>query len=630
VFKISYDKKITMVQGDTGVINMKIHNYELSQGDEVRFAIVNKANPSILLCQHSDKKIVLEKQVTVFEKDGSARIVIYPYDTEYLQPGKYLYEIQVKTKDGRIDTVVPLASFTLMDGSIQGEFGQTTPSKPEPTPSEIELRFTRLENEIIPELGNRITNVEKEIDSVNSSLDNIILEVTPRMTDGDLQKAVDLAVTLGVNKLKLEAIGYELTDTLLIPSNFTIEGVKGKTVISLKGVNKPVIGKKGSLSGNTHIANLTVSGDKEQPNNDGIYLNDYYSSVTNCDIVDCGRHGIYFANGSASSTLVENKFKNIVFRRCMGYSFKADDGNKCSDATLEDILINGTSGALGGIHIGSAAGWFISKVHTYSYTNVCPFVVYNSYNTNIDNIYIENSGSIAMDIGRVQQSCNINNITIMRSANMKNGIYINKSTATNFTAIVNINNDSVVNNIDSDFTMINTDASDVTVNTNNITRQGVHNSRIKLLGDNVKNSASYIKKIQIDGTLKGVDSTLYLNDIKFSPYVTKKWSGSGEKSIVVKLNKLESYIKMPFTISIFSQKWDTQGAQVKYCATGLISCGSSITSREVTTLELGSSAGLSKKPSYSINTETLEITIKFTPSATDGSDQGVLFMQFGY
>ena len=118
MFKIRCDKKITMVQGDTGVIRMKIHNYELSLGDEVRFVIVNKANPSILLYQHSDKKIVLEKQITVFETDGSARIEIYPYDTEYLLPGNYLYEIQVKTKDGRIDTVVPLTSFTLMDGVI--------------------------------------------------------------------------------------------------------------------------------------------------------------------------------------------------------------------------------------------------------------------------------------------------------------------------------------------------------------------------------------------------------------------------------------------------------------------------------------------------------------------------------
>ena len=118
MFKISHDKKITMVRGDTGAIRMRIHNYELSQGDEVRFAIANKANPSILLCQHSDKKIVLEKQVTEFEKDGSARIIIRPCDTENLQPGKYLYEIQVETKDGRIDTVVPLSSFTLMDGLI--------------------------------------------------------------------------------------------------------------------------------------------------------------------------------------------------------------------------------------------------------------------------------------------------------------------------------------------------------------------------------------------------------------------------------------------------------------------------------------------------------------------------------
>ena len=170
MFKISYDKKITMVQGDTGIIRMKIHNYELSQGDEVRFAIVNKVNTSILLCQHSDKKIVLEKQVTAFEKDGSARIIIYPYDTENLQPGKYLYEIQVKTKDGRIDTVVPLASFTLMDGIIQGE--NDGPTKPDPPPSVIELRFERLEN--------RIANVEKEIDSVNLSLDKNLNYISNR------------------------------------------------------------------------------------------------------------------------------------------------------------------------------------------------------------------------------------------------------------------------------------------------------------------------------------------------------------------------------------------------------------------------------------------------------------------
>ena len=228
MFKISYDKKITMVQGDTGIIRMKISNYELSQGDEVRFAIVNKANPSILLCQHSDKKIVLEKQVTVFEKDGSARIVIYPYDTEYLQPGKYLYEIQVKTKDGRIDTVVPLTSFTLMDGSIQGEYGQTTPSKPkpEPTPSEIELRFKRLENEIIPELGNRITNVEKEI---GKSIGSINVSEFGAVGDGitDDTQAIQNALDASYEQnkvLKFEAKHYKITGTLYLNDKLCWEG----------------------------------------------------------------------------------------------------------------------------------------------------------------------------------------------------------------------------------------------------------------------------------------------------------------------------------------------------------------------------------------------------------------------
>lgn len=246
MFKISYDKKITLVQGDTGIIRMKISDYELSQGDEVRFAIVNKANPSILLCQHSDTKIVLEKQVTVFEKDGSARIKISPYDTEYLQPGKYLYEIQVKTKDGRVDTVVPLTSFTLMDGAIEGEYiptspgagipGGTNPSVPGAGTNsyDIELRFERLEN--------RVTNVENEIDSVNSSLDNIMNELDEGKSIGSINVSEFGAVGDGTtddtqaiqnaldasyeqNKiLKFEAKHYKITGTLYLNDKLCWEG----------------------------------------------------------------------------------------------------------------------------------------------------------------------------------------------------------------------------------------------------------------------------------------------------------------------------------------------------------------------------------------------------------------------
>ena len=246
MFKINYDKKITMVQGDTGVIRMRIHNYELSQGDEVRFAIVNKANPSILLCQHSDKKIVLEKQVTVFEKDGSARIVIQPYDTEYLQPGKYLYEIQVKTKDGRVDTVVPLTSFTLMDGSIQGEYGQTTPSKPEPTPSEIELRFKRLEEEVIPALGGRVSAVENEMEHVKTNVNSVInINDFPKLEDDEddtnrIKRAIDYSIKLIENKgkgnhkiIEFSSGIYTISDTINIPNFIKIKSI-GNVIFNSK------------------------------------------------------------------------------------------------------------------------------------------------------------------------------------------------------------------------------------------------------------------------------------------------------------------------------------------------------------------------------------------------------------
>ena len=326
MFKIGYDKKITMVQGDTGVIRMRISNYELSQGDEVRFAIVNKANPSILLCQHSDKKIVLEKQVTVFEKDGSARILIYPYDTEYLQPGKYLYEIQVKTKDGRIDTVVPLTALTLMDGSIQGEFGQTTPSKPELTPSEIELRFKRLENEIIPELGNRITNVENEIDSVSSSLESKIERIDIDISkyhndnwDDTFKNCLELINKNGGGKLYIPNIeDINITKTIKIYSNTEI--YSNGAIINFSGYSR--LFENANRTTSEKDKNITLKGlvcvnknrltdnSKQQ----GVsFINIENIIIKNCEFIDFSGDGIYIgANGYSckNATIANNTITN--------------------------------------------------------------------------------------------------------------------------------------------------------------------------------------------------------------------------------------------------------------------------------------------------------------------------------
>ena len=300
VFKISYDKKMTMVQGDTGVIRMRIHNYELSQGDEVRFAIVNKANPSILLCQHSDKKIVLEKQVTVFEKDGSARIVIYPYDTEYLQPGKYLYEIQVKTKDSRVDTVVPLTSFTVMEGSIQGEYIPTLPGAGTNS-YDIEVRFKRLENEIIPELGTRITNVENEIDSISSSLENINI-LHPPLPLLPCIPSDDLINPNFDNKSRLQAI-MDIGRPVFIPNKtFLIQGyvstskcsmIYGEGTLKTTG-NTPILIV---TNPNVTIKDITLEGDLEKgkTNQKGIFIDDkkYYLTFNNIKFKNFGGYGLH-------------------------------------------------------------------------------------------------------------------------------------------------------------------------------------------------------------------------------------------------------------------------------------------------------------------------------------------------
>ena len=112
MFVIDSSNKIKIVQGDTGVINLKLSNYNLSDGDEVKFAVTLKET----------MPLVIEKTITSFEEDGSARITLNGEDTLDLNPGNYLYEIQVKTIDGRIDTVITATKFTIMEGIIYGWF----------------------------------------------------------------------------------------------------------------------------------------------------------------------------------------------------------------------------------------------------------------------------------------------------------------------------------------------------------------------------------------------------------------------------------------------------------------------------------------------------------------------------
>ena len=108
MFIIDKDNSIRMIQGDTGSIRLTLDNYKLSSGDKVTFAMTSS----------SLKRLLIEKNITEFESDGTALIILNGRDTVDIAPGSYLYEIQVITKDGRIDTVIPMTRFKIMEGMI--------------------------------------------------------------------------------------------------------------------------------------------------------------------------------------------------------------------------------------------------------------------------------------------------------------------------------------------------------------------------------------------------------------------------------------------------------------------------------------------------------------------------------
>lgn len=105
---LNYNKDtnmITMVSKDTGDFVVNINNYLLAEGDTVYFTVntaVEKENP------------LISKEVKEFV-DNKAVIRLTTQDTS-LAVGTYLYDIQVNTADGRVDTVLGPAKFKITGG----------------------------------------------------------------------------------------------------------------------------------------------------------------------------------------------------------------------------------------------------------------------------------------------------------------------------------------------------------------------------------------------------------------------------------------------------------------------------------------------------------------------------------
>ena len=98
-----FKNKIFLTRGDSAIFTLTITDangdeYTPAEGDEITFTV--KANT--------------ETRDILIQKDASSgKIEIQPEDTENLEYGNYVYDVQLKKSDGYVDTIITPHEFRL-------------------------------------------------------------------------------------------------------------------------------------------------------------------------------------------------------------------------------------------------------------------------------------------------------------------------------------------------------------------------------------------------------------------------------------------------------------------------------------------------------------------------------------
>lgn len=111
MYKVDKNNAITMVRGDTVILDLKFYDrnripYEPKEGDTVRFALKKR---------YDDFEPILLKDIPI----DTMQLVLNPEDTRGLPSGeyrgRYKYDIELTTADGFVDTVIPRADFIILE-----------------------------------------------------------------------------------------------------------------------------------------------------------------------------------------------------------------------------------------------------------------------------------------------------------------------------------------------------------------------------------------------------------------------------------------------------------------------------------------------------------------------------------
>lgn len=114
------------------------------------------------------------------------------------------------------------------------------------------------------------------------------------------------------------------------------------------------------------MRNLTIRGDINNPNNDGIYFpsNGAYSVFENVLIMKCGRHGIHAA-GAATYGVDLCEFRNMKIAENRGYGIKLNMDLVNSFSTSKFSMVECTRNQLGGFYLNNCRSIVLERCHAF-------------------------------------------------------------------------------------------------------------------------------------------------------------------------------------------------------------------------------------------------------------------------
>lgn len=212
------------------------------------------------------------------------------------------------------------------------------------------------------------------------------------------------------------------TAPLKVPSGIVLNG--NRCWIIGQDEDAPVAGSKAYFDneaprGQGIIRDIVFIGTRTStaaPNNqDGFILFDYHTRLENVEAWDCTGRGVVqeesdSAGTPASGTLVENRFINVVSRRCngRGIDIAPDQLGKATDGWLIDPIVEQPEGVTHhAIKLGISAGWKFDGSHTYGGAPATPIEVSRAFCTDVGAHYVETFTQQGIAFTGVQENLSV-------------------------------------------------------------------------------------------------------------------------------------------------------------------------------------------------------------------------------